>query len=152
MTGRRWESRSEDETRALAARLAAAAAADTVFLLYGPMGSGKTVFAQGVAEGLGIDAGQVQSPTFTLVREHEGPKGRLIHMDLYRLTAEELPELAVEELLATPGVKVVEWAERLPAAARAGGVGYRLDLAGEGRRLVVEIGMAEGTSGEHDGD
>ncbi len=102
------------ETRALGAELAAELAPDGVLLLSGDLGSGKTVLTQGLAEGLGIDPKEVQSPTFTLIREHEGSGGRLVHVDLYRLDPAETAALGIDELLAGPGVKVVEWAERLP--------------------------------------
>jgi len=74
------------------------------------------VLAQGIGEGLGIDPREVQSPTFTLIREHRGSGGRLVHVDLYRLAPEDTAVLGLDELLAGPGVKVVEWAERLPFA------------------------------------
>lgn len=108
--------RSEEETREHGRALARELAPDGVLLLSGELGSGKTVLARGIGEGLGIDAREVQSPTFTIIREHEGSGGRLVHVDLYRLTAEETAGLGLDELLAGPGVKVVEWAERLPFA------------------------------------
>ncbi|HYX25745.1 MAG TPA: tRNA (adenosine(37)-N6)-threonylcarbamoyltransferase complex ATPase subunit type 1 TsaE [Thermoanaerobaculia bacterium] len=91
-------------------------APDGILLLSGELGSGKTVLAQGIGEGLGIDPREVQSPTFTLIREHRGSGGRLVHVDLYRLAPEDTAVLGLDELLAGPGVKVVEWAERLPFA------------------------------------
>jgi tRNA threonylcarbamoyladenosine biosynthesis protein TsaE len=100
-------SRSEAETRALGRDLAAELAPDGVLLLSGDLGAGKTVLTQGLAEGLGIGAREVQSPTFTLIREHEGPGGRLIHVDLYRLEPGETGALGIEELLAGPGVNVL---------------------------------------------
>jgi tRNA threonylcarbamoyladenosine biosynthesis protein TsaE len=109
-----WTTRDESETRALGRDLAAELAPDGVLLLSGDLGAGKTVLTQGLAEGLGIDPREVQSPTFTLIREHEGPGGRLVHVDLYRLEPGETGAIGIEELLAGPGVKVVEWAERLP--------------------------------------
>ena len=109
-----WTTRDESETRALGRELASELAPDGVLLLSGDLGTGKTVLTQGLAEGLGIDPREVQSPTFTLIREHEGPGGRLVHVDLYRLEPEETGALGIEELLAGPGIKVVEWAERLP--------------------------------------
>lgn len=111
---RRWRTRSAAETRELGRVLAPGLAPDGVLLLSGELGSGKTVLAQGIGEGLGIDPRDVQSPTFTLIREHRGSGGRLVHVDLYRLNPEEAAALGLEELLAGPGVKVVEWAERLP--------------------------------------
>lgn len=114
MKAGRWLTASEEETRALGRELAEELEPDGVLLLSGDLGSGKTVLAQGVAQGLGIDPGEVQSPTFNLIREHRGSRGALIHVDLYRLDPEQVGGLGLEELLAGPGVKVVEWAERLP--------------------------------------
>lgn len=109
-------SRDEEGTREVGRALAARLRPDGVLLLTGDLGAGKTVLAQGVAAGLGIDPAEVQSPTYTLIREHQGPRGRLVHVDLYRLEPEEVHDLGLDELLAGPGVKVVEWAERLPFA------------------------------------
>jgi tRNA threonylcarbamoyladenosine biosynthesis protein TsaE len=88
-----------------------------VLLLSGDLGAGKTVLARGVAAGLGVPPDEVQSPTYTLVREHRAASGqRLVHLDLYRLEPEEAAALGLDEVLAAPGVKVVEWAERLTFA------------------------------------
>lgn len=110
----RWLTATEEETRDLGQSLAAELAPDGILLLSGDLGSGKTVLAQGIARGLGIEPREVQSPTFTLIREHQGRGGRLVHVDLYRLDPADVPALGLEELLAERGVKVVEWAERLP--------------------------------------
>ena len=83
-------------------------------LLSGELGAGKTVLAQGVAASVGVPTNQVQSPSFILIREHEGSGGRFVHIDLYRLEPGETDVLGLDELLAGEGVKVVEWAERLP--------------------------------------
>lgn len=104
----------EAATRALGRRLAAELRPDGTLLLYGEMGAGKTVLTQGIAEGLGFDPRQVQSPTFTLVHEYHGEGVSLFHVDLFRLEPHRVPELGLEETLAGPGVKVIEWAERLP--------------------------------------
>lgn len=134
----RWLSASEEETLALGRELAEELAPDGVLLLSGDLGSGKTVLTRGVAEGLGIDPREVQSPTFNLIREHRGSRGRLVHADLYRLDPEEVPALGLEELLAGPGVKVVEWAERLPFPV-PGARALRLGRLPEGGREIVEI-------------
>ena len=133
---RRWVCRTVEETRALGESLAEELAPGSVLLLEGDMGSGKTVLAQGVARGLGICPDDVQSPTYTLVQEHEGPGGRLVHLDLYRLEGPDLDSLGLDDLLEGEGVKGVEWSERLPwrpAGSR------RLRLArGEGGGRIVE--------------
>ena len=113
---KRWTTESEEQTRALGALLGDRLAPDGVLLLAGDLGAGKTVLTQGVATGLGIDPREVVSPSFTLIREHEGSAGNLVHIDLYRLEPDQVSSLALDELLAGPGIKVVEWAERLPFA------------------------------------
>lgn len=114
-------------------------APDGVLLLAGDLGAGKTVLTQGVAAGLGIDPREVVSPSFTLIREHEGSAGILVHVDLYRLEPEDVSSLALDELLAGPGIKVVEWAERLPFAV-PGAVCLELRRTGrEDQRQISEI-------------
>jgi tRNA threonylcarbamoyladenosine biosynthesis protein TsaE len=132
---RRWSTRGEEETRALGRELARELAPDGVLLLSGELGTGKTVLARGIGEGLGIDPREVQSPTYTLIREHQGRLGGLVHVDLYRLAPAETAALGLEELLAGPGIKVVEWAERLPFAV-PGALKLRLARAGEHREIV----------------
>ncbi len=116
---------------------------DGVLLLYGDLGSGKTVLTRGVARALGIDPAEIQSPTFVLVREHEGAEGRLVHVDLYRLEPAEVDAIGIEELLAGPGVKVVEWAERL--AVPPGGA-LRLAVEREGSEGVRRLRELPGPS------
>lgn len=129
--------RSEAETREVGLALAGELAPDGVLLLSGELGSGKTVLARAIGEALGIDPREIQSPTFTLIREHKGSGGRLVHVDLYRLDPADVGTLGLEEMLAGPGVKVVEWAERLPFAV-AGARALRLSRLpeGEGREIV----------------
>jgi tRNA threonylcarbamoyladenosine biosynthesis protein TsaE len=134
---RRWVTHSEAETLALGREIGRELAPDGVLLLSGDLGAGKTVLARGIGEALGIAAREVQSPTFTIIREHRGSGGRLVHVDLYRLAPEDTAALGLEELLAGPGVKVIEWAERLPFEVPGARV---LHLArtveGEGREIV----------------
>lgn len=109
-------------TRRVARALAAALVPGDLVLLDGDLGAGKTVFVQGLAEGLGVDPRQVTSPTFTLVHEYGGGRLSLQHLDLYRLDAVELDEVGLDADLAASGVVAVEWAERLlrpePGAVR----------------------------------
>ena len=113
---RRWRTASEAETRQLGGALGDELAPNGTLLVSGELGAGKTVLAQGVAAAVGVPARQVQSPSFILVREHEGSAGRFVHIDLYRLEPEEPVALGLEEILAGEGVKVVEWAGRVPPA------------------------------------
>lgn len=81
-------------------------------LLVGELGTGKTSFIRGLAEGLGVE-GRVVSPTFTLLREYRG-RLPLHHLDAYRLEGPlDLFDLGVDELLGGEGVVVVEWGDRV---------------------------------------
>ncbi len=136
---RRWRSGSARETRELGARLAEEVRPDGTLLLTGDLGSGKTVLVQGVAAGLGIEPTEIQSPTFTLMREHVAGGARLLHVDLYRLDPSEVTAIGLEEELAGAGVKVVEWAERLGFPV-AGALSIEIRRVGEGdERLILEL-------------
>jgi tRNA threonylcarbamoyladenosine biosynthesis protein TsaE len=104
-------SHSEAQTRRLGARLAALLNPGDVLALVGDLGSGKTRWAQGVCQGLGITA-PVSSPTFTLVNEYQG-RLPVYHIDLYRLeNSAELLTFGLEDYLYGAGVSLIEWAER----------------------------------------
>jgi tRNA threonylcarbamoyladenosine biosynthesis protein TsaE len=134
-----WLTEDEEQTRSLAHRLSTAAARDESFLLFGPMGSGKTVFAQGLAAGRGIDPREVQSPTFTVAREHGVGDTRVLHLDVYRLEPEQLPGIGIDEMLAGPGLKIVEWADRLPDELRGEGRHFYFRVLEDGRRSIREL-------------
>jgi tRNA threonylcarbamoyladenosine biosynthesis protein TsaE len=121
----RLSSRSVESTRAAGAALGRAAGGGLVIALVGDLGAGKTVFAKGIAEGLGLDPNAVQSPTFVIAAEYPLPAGagaaggvaRLVHADLYRLErVEELEAAGLADWLAEDTLLVVEWADRLPGA------------------------------------
>lgn len=105
-------SHSETQTRRLGFRLGELLTGNEVIALQGELGTGKTRWAQGVAQGLGVD-GYVTSPTFTLVNEYRG-RLTLYHIDLYRIEqpAEALT-FGLEDYLFGEGVCVIEWAERV---------------------------------------
>jgi tRNA threonylcarbamoyladenosine biosynthesis protein TsaE len=117
---------SADETRALAARLAAALPPGSVLALHGDLGAGKTTFTQGLARGLGIQE-SITSPTFNIFTLHRGPgpddaTRTLVHLDAYRLDGgAQLEDLMIDDFLIPPWWLVVEWpskvADWLPATA-----------------------------------
>jgi tRNA threonylcarbamoyladenosine biosynthesis protein TsaE len=130
---------SPEETFALAKTIGERLKGGEIFLLSGELGAGKTVFAKGLAAGLGIDPSEVTSPTFTLINAHEG-RLRLYHVDLYRLESAAHRNLGLEEILDDEeAVVVVEWAERLSRApARA--VTVALTYLSDCDRGVVIVG------------
>lgn len=132
-----YESNSESDTRAIAARFAAGLQPGAVLLLSGDLGAGKTAFTKGLAEGLGIDPADVTSPTFTLVHEYRQGRLPLVHVDLYRLEKVDLDELGMDAELADQGVLAIEWADRL-IRVPVGAVSVQIvATGGEDRRTIT---------------
>jgi len=130
---------SADETRALAAELAAALPVDATLTLHGDLGVGKTTFVQGLARGFGV-TGPVTSPTFAIYSVHHGSKRRLLHLDAYRLENDhQIEALLLEDFLISPYCLAIEWPERI--AAWLPPKTWRLTLSiveGERHQLVLE--------------
>jgi len=83
--------------------------------IIGELGTGKTCFVRGVAEGLAVDRNSwIRSPTFTLINEYHG-RLPIYHIDLYRIGSPgELEGLDLREYLYSDGVSLIEWFEHLP--------------------------------------
>jgi tRNA threonylcarbamoyladenosine biosynthesis protein TsaE len=102
----------EGATGDLAASLAACAAAGDVIALKGDLGAGKTTFARAFIHARGV-AGEVPSPTFTLVQVYDAGAVAIWHFDLYRLKSpEDAWELGIDDAFAD-GISLIEWPERL---------------------------------------
>jgi tRNA threonylcarbamoyladenosine biosynthesis protein TsaE len=125
---------SEAETAAAGARLGERLQSGAIVLLEGELGAGKTAFVRGLAAGLGADADEVSSPTFTLLQQY---RGRLVlhHADLYRLTPPEVADLGLDEICAE-GVLAIEWPERLPFEWREA-VRVAIQATGESTRRIT---------------
>jgi tRNA threonylcarbamoyladenosine biosynthesis protein TsaE len=133
-------SHSPEATRDLAARLGRRLAPGDVVALNGELGSGKTEFVHGLAQGLGVPPQVVASPSFSLVHEYPG-RVPLVHIDLYRLEdlpASLLPDL--EEYLAGPQVVAVEWARRLAPLLPGDFLEVDLEIIGENDRQITFSG------------
>ena len=107
---------SPEGTRALGRALAGVLRGGEILGLSGDLGSGKTCFVHGLAEGLEVGGNSwVRSPTFTLINEYEG-RLPLVHVDLFRVAqGAEMEGLHLEEYFASGSVCVIEWFERLDA-------------------------------------
>ena len=105
-------SKSEEDTRKAGKSFAETLEKGDVVSLRGSLGAGKTVFAKGIAESLGIEEAIV-SPTFTIVQEYDG-RIKMYHLDLYRLSGEdEFESMGGEEFLYPDGVTLIEWSEKI---------------------------------------
>lgn len=135
------------ETSAWGKRLGRLAAPGDFFALVGEIGAGKTVFAQGVLRGLGVEA-DLGSPTFTLVHEYRG-RLPVYHMDVYRLGPGAVQEdLGYDEMFYGPGVTLVEWADLIRPLWPDDHLAVRLERAAgalpERRQITFTAGGVRG--------
>jgi tRNA threonylcarbamoyladenosine biosynthesis protein TsaE len=135
----RFETGSDEETRALGRELAQTLPERAVVLLIGDLGAGKTTLAKGIVEGRNAAAADdVSSPTFTLIHEYGNPV-TVYHVDLYRLeTVEQARRLGLEELFDRPALTLIEWGERFPELLPSERIEIRINYASEDNR-VIEI-------------
>ncbi|HYE02959.1 MAG TPA: tRNA (adenosine(37)-N6)-threonylcarbamoyltransferase complex ATPase subunit type 1 TsaE [Phycisphaerales bacterium] len=134
---------AEEQTERLGAALGRLVEPGELLALHGELGVGKTRLVRGLALGLGLDPGEVSSPTFVLAHQHAvGARGiGLAHLDAYRLHgADELESLGLDRLMTPRAVIAVEWPERVEGAILARGDARRADIflehTGAERRLI----------------
>ncbi|MEJ2473304.1 MAG: tRNA (adenosine(37)-N6)-threonylcarbamoyltransferase complex ATPase subunit type 1 TsaE [Desulfobacterales bacterium] len=129
---------SAEETRAFGERLGRHITTGTTIALTGDLGSGKTVFVQGIARGLHVPPEYyITSPTFTLINEYPG-RLRLHHIDLYRIEDPiEIEEIGVYEILGSNKVAVIEWAERLGAELPGQHIRVHLEMSNDNARHMT---------------
>lgn len=132
-------SHSVEETEKAGAALAAALRPGDVVALIGEIGAGKTTFVRGLAQGLGVHASSVASPSFVLVRQYSAGRLPLFHADLFRL--EGMPEafsVGLEEFYDQGGVTLIEWGNKVPGVLPEEYLEIRFDVADpETRRLAA---------------
>ena len=108
------ETRSPEETFALGEKLGREAKPGQIYTLNGDLGTGKTVFTQGFASGLGITE-PVNSPTFTILQVYEEGRMPFYHFDVYRIgDVEEMDEIGYEDCFYGEGVCLIEWSQLIP--------------------------------------
>ena len=107
----KFQSKSERETKDIGKRLGKRLKAGDVVCLSGQLGAGKTTMVKGIASPFGIKERDITSASFTIIAEYD-TEIPFFHIDLYRVTEVEVPELGLQEYLGSDGVAVIEWAER----------------------------------------
>ncbi len=131
-------SRSPEETHQIGVDLALKLKIPGVLFLRGPLGTGKTTLARGVAEGLGLaDPSLVSSPSFSLVNIYHG-NCPIFHVDLYRVSGgRELRSIGIEDFLEKEGITIIEWSERMTDRLEAAVVVEIEDAGGDARRIRI---------------
>jgi tRNA threonylcarbamoyladenosine biosynthesis protein TsaE len=134
----RYSSHSIEKTRSLGQKIGIHLKKPMILALSGDLGSGKTVFVQGLAKGLEVPVEYyITSPTFTLVNEYPG-RLRLIHVDLYRLDHYfDMEEIGLEEILQAEGVIAIEWAKKMPEAFLAERLAVKFDTISDETRIIT---------------
>ncbi len=128
-----------DETRALGRKLAALLTAGDVVVLSGRLGSGKTLFVSGIAEGLGIGA-RITSPTFLIAKSYVDGFLPLIHADVYRLgSVAEFDDLGLLDSGAD-GAVVIEWGEAVAEALPKHRLIVSFTMDGDARTIAFQHG------------
>lgn len=123
--------------RELGKRFAGHSEEGDVIALYGELGSGKTEFVRGFAEGSGVSGTEVGSPTFTLIHEYDG-RMPVYHFDAYRVKdAGELVGMGLDEYLFGSGVCLIEWPEVIEHLLPDHTVRLRLEHQSDGSRRVT---------------
>lgn len=136
-----YETYSPEETHALGKSIGARANPGEVYTLTGDLGVGKTVFTQGIAEGLGITE-PVCSPTFTIVQIYDEGRLPFYHFDVYRIgDIEEMDEIGYEDYFYGDGLCMIEWAnlieEILPKQRHEVIIEKDLDKGFEYRKITI---------------
>jgi|SRR5690625_419722 len=134
MIERKINTSSEEETLKLASRLALLLRPGDVITLEGELGTGKTVFAKGIARGLGIKE-MVTSPTFTIVKEYEGELP-LYHMDVYRLEHSD-EDIGFSEYFNGDGISIIEWAQFIEYYLPSDRLNIQMKYIDEKSRLII---------------
>lgn len=129
--------KNEDDTRALGTRIADALEPGDIVALIGDLGTGKTALTKYIARGLGITE-EINSPTFTIVKEYKSGRIPLYHFDVYRLgSGDELLDIGAEEMLDGDGACVIEWADIVADVLPEDSLAIRLEYGEkEGERIV----------------
>ena len=129
-------SNSPAETDAIARRLAEDLVAGSVLALKGQLGSGKTLFAQGLVAGLESNA-VVTSPTFTIMHEYPGGRLPVYHFDFFRLeNRESAARLGLEDYFFGDGISMIEWADRFPELIPEQAHWISFEVKSENQRVI----------------
>ena len=127
-----------DDAHAWGLKLADSLAEGDVVALCGTLGAGKTQITRGIVAGMNSES-DVTSPTFTLVHEYRDGRLPVFHFDFYRMdSASEVIGIGWDDILAEPGVVIVEWADLFPDLLPTHTRWFQIDIQPDGSRVVTE--------------
>ena len=130
--------RSEEDTAALAAQLAAQPGLANAFVtLHGELGAGKTTLVRHLLRALGV-TGRIKSPTYAVVEPHEAPGLAIWHFDFYRFSdPREWEDAGFRDLFANPGLKLAEWPQNAAALIPPADIAIDIEALDDTERRVT---------------
>ncbi len=126
--------RGEFDTIEFAQNLESEKFPNMIICLNGELGSGKTVFAKGFGNALGVKD-SITSPTFNIIKEYDGEMP-LYHMDVYRLDG-KTDDIGIEDYFTKGGIVIIEWADMIKDILPAERLDIKFKVAGENSRVLV---------------
>lgn len=127
--------RSENETIQIAQNLESEKFENMIICLDGDLGSGKTIFAKGFAQALGIEE-NITSPTFNIIKEYYNGEMPLFHMDVYRLDG-NVNGIGIEDYFNKNGIVIIEWADTIKNILPSERLDIKIKVTGEDSRLLL---------------
>lgn len=126
------------QTQKLAKKFAKTLVGGEVVLLNGDLGAGKTTFTKFVAKALGVKD-EVTSPTFTIMKQYQGKKLKLLHFDMYRIeSADESIGFGFDDYIKNRdygAVIFIEWSERVTQLIEGESIVVDIKRVDENKRL-----------------
>ena len=126
---------NEKETLEIAQNFESEKFPNMIICLNGELGSGKTMFTKGIANGLGIEE-VITSPTFTIIKEYLDGEMPLYHMDVYRLDG-DTSEVGIEDYYTKGGIVVIEWANTIKDVLPEERLDIKFKISGENSRTLI---------------
>ncbi len=134
-----YTSHSPEETEKLGEAFAKSLRPGDAVAFSGGLGAGKTAFTRGILHGLGYQ-GRVTSPTFAIANEYAIPSGRVVHIDLYRITnGEALLDIGFEEYFDAKSIVLIEWSENAGGFLPEGLMNVRISYGKTENERIIDV-------------
>lgn len=131
----KFTTHSEKETIEVAQNIESEKFPNMIICLNGELGSGKTVFTKGIANGLGIKE-SITSPTYTIIKEYLEGEMPLYHMDVYRLDG-NTDGIGIEDYFNKDGIVIIEWAKTIRDILPEERLDISFKIIDENKRILI---------------